>query len=473
MKIFLSYKSEDIEFVKELRTSLIEWGYNTWIDLFDIPKGAYWPDEIDKALNQCDFVLGIISSRSIQSRNVKNEWDWAIVNRKPLILIRYEKCYIPMNYVSINYIDFSSGSKDVWNSLRVELRSLESTLVSPDGHPDDTNVKHGLISTHEYHIDRDCDVQVLDSLKSEGGVTVFIKAPGPVGRNELLHRVSDLATSLGKTVISIDLLNFEKAVFGNQDSFFQQLAYSLVDQMGLDDIDLAKEWNSPLGSTQTLTRIMERFVLPARPKLVLIIDKCELLFDSDTKRVFFPMIRSWHNIRASRSLWRRLDIILTTSTEPYSFIDDLNMSPFNIGVVVELTYFNSTQTKALCQYRNRKISDDDANRVFDWTKGNPYLVNRILEVASQKSQSVGTVLESIEKDWSFLNDHLELLWAQIRNDELTDSLKEMIISGEVGTNNINYSKLKSVGLIMLEKGRVIFTCEIYEKFMKQRMGLYL
>jgi hypothetical protein len=45
------------------------------MDQYDIPVGAYWPDEIDKGLSACTVVVGVISPDAVASRNVKNEWD--------------------------------------------------------------------------------------------------------------------------------------------------------------------------------------------------------------------------------------------------------------------------------------------------------------------------------------------------------------------------------------------------------------
>ena len=52
------------------------------MDQFDIPVGAYWPDEIDKGLAASDIVVGILSPDAVESRNVKNEWDWAIAHEQ-------------------------------------------------------------------------------------------------------------------------------------------------------------------------------------------------------------------------------------------------------------------------------------------------------------------------------------------------------------------------------------------------------
>jgi hypothetical protein len=86
-KVFISYPRTEQKFAAVLRHHLGSWHYETWIDIENIPKGAYWPDEIDAGLNSCDVVLGVISPQAMESRQVKNEWDSALNDNKRLLLI--------------------------------------------------------------------------------------------------------------------------------------------------------------------------------------------------------------------------------------------------------------------------------------------------------------------------------------------------------------------------------------------------
>ena len=94
---------------RQAREHSLAHGALTWMDEFDILVGAYWPDEIDR-LAASDTVIGILSSSSVDSRNVKNEWDWAIQNAKRLVLLQIEPCVIPHRYVSINLIEGNSAT---------------------------------------------------------------------------------------------------------------------------------------------------------------------------------------------------------------------------------------------------------------------------------------------------------------------------------------------------------------------------
>ena len=122
-RVFVSYPRTEQKFAEELRNLLRSWNCETWLDIDNIPIGAYWPDEIDNGLRGCDVVLGVISPMAVESRKVKNEWDWALIHHKRLILLRYVQCYIPLNYISINYIDFTKDPQQGFEHLRITLEA--------------------------------------------------------------------------------------------------------------------------------------------------------------------------------------------------------------------------------------------------------------------------------------------------------------------------------------------------------------
>ena len=129
-KIFLSYSREDVAFARELRDWLIEQGHTPWMDLFDIPAGARWPTEIDRALRSSDVIIGLMSPAGVASENVMNEWDWAIASDRRLVLLLIEPCEIPFHYVSRNYLDFTGAHRDGFEALEAAIPGRHH--VAPD-----------------------------------------------------------------------------------------------------------------------------------------------------------------------------------------------------------------------------------------------------------------------------------------------------------------------------------------------------
>ena len=121
-RVFISYHRADVAVAEAVRACLVENNIASWMDQYDIPAGAYWPDEIDKGLGTSDFVVGLLSPDAVESRNVKNEWDWALQNGKQLLLLMVRTCVIPHRYVSINFFDATVA--DLQSALGALLGTL-------------------------------------------------------------------------------------------------------------------------------------------------------------------------------------------------------------------------------------------------------------------------------------------------------------------------------------------------------------
>jgi len=128
-QVFISYQRSDGELARLVRERLTASGVRTWMDQFDIPVGAYWPDEIDRGLASSDVVVGVLSPEAVESRNVKNEWDWAISNGKRLVLLQVQPCVIPHRYISINYLDATDGN--LGRTLDALLQTLGIGVAGP------------------------------------------------------------------------------------------------------------------------------------------------------------------------------------------------------------------------------------------------------------------------------------------------------------------------------------------------------
>ena len=124
--VFISYDRTDQGAAEQVRARLLASQIKTWMDRYDIPAGAYWPDEIDVGLRQATLILGLLSPEAVNSRNVKNEWDWAIHNAKPLILLKIRPSETPHRYVSINYIDATKQGLDTALDQLMRIPDLQS-----------------------------------------------------------------------------------------------------------------------------------------------------------------------------------------------------------------------------------------------------------------------------------------------------------------------------------------------------------
>jgi hypothetical protein len=128
-KVFISYTRRgdyDRQFADYLRKQLTAWGFQPWMDVYDIPSGDHWDDAIDAALKSSDVVLGLLSPASVESDNVKNEWAWALQKGK-LHLLRLASCDVPHRFIRIDFIDFAADQN-------AGMTRLHRILTTPGMH---------------------------------------------------------------------------------------------------------------------------------------------------------------------------------------------------------------------------------------------------------------------------------------------------------------------------------------------------
>ena len=148
---------------------------------------------------------------------------------------------------------------------------------------------------------------------------------------------------LGKRAALLDFQLVDEDGKAHADLFFRRFASWVAEQLNLPD-SVDTFWNTAYSSPQNCTRYMEKHVLePLGGPCILAIDETDAIFQTTFSQDFFSMLRGWHNRRAdpTRRIWKHLDIILSTSTEPQFFIDRPHESPFNVGVTLRLEDFRA------------------------------------------------------------------------------------------------------------------------------------
>ncbi len=94
----------------------------------------------------------------------------------------------------------------------------------------------------------------------------------------------------------------------------------------------------------------EEYLLPEIDKpLTLGLDEVDRVFEyPEIYRDFFGLLRNLHEESKRRDIWKKLRLVIVHSTEVYVPMD-LNQSPFNVGLAVELPEFTPAQVQDLAQ----------------------------------------------------------------------------------------------------------------------------
>lgn len=141
-KTFLSYSRANKDFAVRLARELKSEGFWVWLDQLDIPAGARWDREVEKALKECEIFMIILTPASIDSENVLDEIGYAIDMGKRFLPVLLEKCDVPLRLRRFQYVDFTDKSFDEGvESAKELLRSLIDQPTFPRVQPSEGNQK--------------------------------------------------------------------------------------------------------------------------------------------------------------------------------------------------------------------------------------------------------------------------------------------------------------------------------------------
>lgn len=128
--IFISYAHSDgEEFARRLHDELRRRDLDVWLDVIDIPAGAKWDDEIEKAIRECWALIFVMSPKSIVSENCQDEWSLAINLDRPVIPVKttdLEDNEIPFRLHRRQYVSFVESFDRGLARLRSQLQNLRS-----------------------------------------------------------------------------------------------------------------------------------------------------------------------------------------------------------------------------------------------------------------------------------------------------------------------------------------------------------
>ncbi len=131
-KLFLSHSSADKEFVRKLADDLISLGHQIWFDEWKIMVGDSIISELSVGIDEADFVILIVSSKSTKSRWVEVEWQakyWQEITHRQIRVLPavIDQCTIPVLLRPKLYADFRESYMKGLIQLALALHARSDT----------------------------------------------------------------------------------------------------------------------------------------------------------------------------------------------------------------------------------------------------------------------------------------------------------------------------------------------------------
>lgn len=303
------------------------------------------------------------------------------------------------------------------------------------------------------------------------GALIRIKAPREMGKTSLLLRNIDYADRLGYKTVSLNLEQVESKILSNLNLFLRWLCTNVSYQLKLEP-KLEEYWNEDLGSTISCTFYFQNYLLESiETPLVLALDEANQIFEHpQVAKDFFPLLRSWYEEAKRLPVWQKLRLLVVHSTEIYVPLE-LNQSPFNVGLPIQLENFSEEQVQQLAKcYGLDRLHGEEVKQLMAMVGGHPALVHLALYHLSRGEITLPQLLETAPTATGIYHHHLQRHWTTLQKQpELVQALDTVLSATEsIALDPVLTYKLSSMGLIKLSGDRATVSCELYRQFLRKK-----
>ncbi len=305
------------------------------------------------------------------------------------------------------------------------------------------------------------------------GALIRIKAPSKMGKSRLLNNILTYANQQEYHTVHINLLQIESSKFNNLEQFLRWFCIYITDALKLE-FNLDDWWNEDRGSMLSCTRYLEMVLQQTEQPLVLGLDEVDRLLNyPDISQDFFYLLRSWHEEANNDELWEQLRLVVVYSTEDFGSLD-INQSPFNVGLPIELQSFERQQIEELATTYQLNFDSDEITGLIEMLGGHPYLVDSLFSYLVTDTQlTLKDLLQQAATDMGIYNSYLRQHLINLKsNDRLAQVFLKILKSPEpTQVDTLLAYQLYRMGLIQWSKegNSVLPSCQLYKLYFLPRL----
>ena len=509
-RVFISYRSQepDVSLAQAFHDQLQAAGHEPFMAAESINWGENWVKRIDQELKRCDYFLLLLSEQSAASDMVAGEVRTARRLRdqlgKPVILPVRVNLPLddPLNYELRSVVqtiqqkswrgpedtdvlvkDFLAliGAGDIPepSEENIQAEITPPTHRRPPLPVADLELPSGTMPLDsKFYIRREpWDTRCLQEIEHRGGL-VRVKAPRQMGKTSLLARIRDRANELGYQTVTIDFLETDESTFTDSSLFLKRLCALVSRKLGFSPRKVTEFWDEELfGPKENCTDFFEEHILSKiDTSLFLGLDELDRLFPYEAvSKEFLTLLRSWNEKAKVDKTWAKFKLAIAHSTESYVVLD-INSSPFNVGLAVELPEFTSAQVMDLVGKHGLNWSEADVTALMAVGGGHPYLIRLALYHVAQQDLTLAQLLQAAPTDAGIYGEHLRRhLWNLQQYPELAQAFDKVIMSeNPVALKSILAFKLNGMGLVNLQGNDVVLRHErLYRPYFHSRLRMTL
>ncbi len=309
------------------------------------------------------------------------------------------------------------------------------------------------------------------------GALIRIKAAQKMGKTLLLEKLLNYSRQQGYQIAKLDLKLTDINILADLKTFLQWLCADVSDSLELE-LQLDKYWKDIYGLNKNCTRYFQKYLLSVTDKpLVFAIDNFERLFEyPDIFPQFCLLLRGWYESAKQGDrigkIWQKLRLVVVHSTEAYPSLD-INHSPFNVGIAIDLPEFNLEQVKTIAKRydKNCQLGEEGLNKLMELVGGHPYLVESAIANLATQQINLEQLLNLASTEEGIFSNHLrEQLWNLQHNPQLESAYKKVVTANKpVRLDTEVGFKLHSIGLVKLLGNDCVPSYDLYRRYFLEHL----
>ena len=292
-----------------------------------------------------------------------------------------------------------------------------------------------------------------------------------MGKTSLLDRIIAHSNQQDYHTVRLNFLQAETTVFNDLDKFLRWFCAYVSHKLKLPSL-LNESWNEYRGSIINCTTYFEDNILAEiNNNLVLALDEVDRVFQyPEISQGFFAMLRSWHEEAKTIEIWEKLRLAVVHSTENYGSLD-INQSPFNVGLVVELTEFTQEQIEILAHYHQLDYNSSQIQKLMSLIGGHPYLIRLALYHLALGNITLENLLQNAPTNAGIYEEHLRRFLHTFKiNPHLTQAFLEVVTAQKpVSVETISAYQLYSIGLVKRVGDKLTPSCQLYQQYFREHL----
>ncbi|MEH1809362.1 AAA-like domain-containing protein [Nostoc sp.] len=274
----------------------------------------------------------------------------------------------------------------------------------------------------------------------------------------------------GYRTVSLNLWSQENLT--DLNNFLQAFCATLSYELGLED-KIDQSWKRRLSSQVNCTNYLKDYLLKnINTPLVLGLDDIDKIFPyPEIAQEFFALLRAWHENGKNEEIWQRLRLVIAHSQEVYVSLN-VNQSPFNVGLSVEIGEFNATQIKELVERHKLNWSDTQIGQLRGMIDGHPYLLRTALYQIATGNLTLEQFLKVAPTDEGLFRGFLHPYLSLLEEDKLLKAAMKKVIESDIPVklDSAQSFKLRSLGLIEFKENKVQCLCNLYRLYFRERLS---